>query len=139
MMYDLHLHFKNSLHLFESLSSVRHCLGPERAVFAKTSHVQAFVEPTFWSEEKHTPNMGEGTSRMRQHSGCSESTKADGVLGKALLGNVFAVDAQVTKRSSTLGRSKGRAFHLKSGICGFPVACLGAERRQVCWTSEAVK
>lgn len=47
MMYDLHLHFKNSLHLFESLSSVRHCLGPEGAVFAKTSQVQAFVEPTF--------------------------------------------------------------------------------------------
>lgn len=75
---------------------------------------------------------------MRQHSRCSESTKTDGVLGresgwrlvpckgqaeqKTLLGNVFTVDTQVTKRSSTLGRSKGRAFHFKSRICGFPVA-----------------
>lgn len=41
---------------------------------------------------------------------------------KALLDNVFAVDTQVTKRTSTLGRSKGRAFHFKSGICGFTVA-----------------
>ena len=40
---------------------------------------------------------------------------------KALLDSVFAVDTQVTKRTSTLGRSKGRAFHFKSGICGFPV------------------
>ena len=58
MMYNLHLHFKNSLHLFESLSSVRHCLGPEGAVFAKTSQVRAFVEPTFYPEEKHTKHGG---------------------------------------------------------------------------------
>lgn len=66
MMPDLHSHFKNSLHLFESLLQVRHCLGPEGPAFAKTDQVRAFVEPTFQPEEIHTKHRGRGVNKVAQ-------------------------------------------------------------------------